>query len=181
MKQIDLAIAILALFRQELTRTQIARELQITLEDLDEIVGGFVLDNPGLPFYFKDKFNLLITPIMELEDLSQSVKNKFDRQNIHYLWEAAIFSKESLLKIRGFGEKCLSEFDKYLMFCLCDGEKDQIGFYKQHPSGILFNTYQIKVLKKYSNYKRTLWASQSVFFYFKKNAALGNVYSFLYL
>lgn len=151
MKQIDLATAVVALFRQELTRSQIAKELNISVEDIDEIMGSFVFDNSDLPFYFKDKFDLLITPIVELENnLPSSVINKFTRQNINYFWQTLTMSKNDLLKINGFGKKCLSDFTYYIQKILCDKEKSSLFFYEQYPFGLKFTKEQLKTLKDHS-------------------------------
>lgn len=161
MKKINLSTAVLALFRQELTRTQIARELNITVEEVDQIMGVFIIYDDDIPFLFKVKFPLLISPIKDLE-LSPRIQNSLEKQNIIYLWQVLIIKKEQLLKIKGFGKSCLSELDIFILKELCEKKINQPLFYDQFPDGLLFNPYQFRELKKHSN--KTFWASQSVFF-----------------
>lgn len=162
MKQIDLTTAVVALFRQELTRNQIAKELDISVEDIDEIMGSFVFDNSDLPFYFKDKFNLLITPIMELPDLPLSITNKFVRDNLTYFWQTLTMGKRELLTIKGFGKKCLSDFTYYIQKILYDKGKSSLFFYEQYPFGLKFTKEQLKTLKDHS--PKTLWVFSERFF-----------------
>jgi len=151
MRKIDLAIAVQALFRQELTRTQIAKELKICVEDVDEALGIFVFDDNAHIKIFRENFKILTTPLMELEELPLSVRNKLDRQSIYYLWKAIMMSKKEIMKIKSFGKICFDDFDDYLTKTLLDGIKKTEHFYTKYPNGITFNEQQIRALKESSN------------------------------
>lgn len=147
MKQINLSTAFIALFRQNLTRQQIANELHVSVEELDEIMGIFIIYDDSLPFLFREKFELLITPIKKLE-LSTKIQHSFENQNIIYFWQAVNISKEELLSLHGFGKSSLAELDTYILKHLLDRKINNPCFFTSYPGGISFSHRQILVLKE---------------------------------
>lgn len=132
MKKNELMTSVLALFRQNLTREQIARELKVTVEILDAEMELFFstpltesTEESNLPFDFEEKFELLMSPIVRFfkgkyirvdtsEYLTTRIVNSFKAGEIVFLWEILIIDDIFSCRFRNFSSGSLRHLKQFL-------------------------------------------------------------------
>lgn len=136
--KLELMVAVLALFRQNITRKQIAKELKISVEVLDEEMDALFCEEKKpfeeKPFVFEEHLDTLVMPIRELLEL-----NWKDRCSIHVLRGAYAADSDC----RGSEQDQIPVW-KFLMVKELFKERSRIRFYGKKVQAHFIETLNMR-------------------------------------